>query len=202
MSFADPLTTPADQSPNRRAAATAASTARAGYGLTMLRICFGVILTINAILKWLPGYRETYLAQLKGAAAGQPHWLHGWFHFWITLQSGSPALWADLTGIAETAIAAVLVFGFARRPGYLFGALYMLLVWGVGEGFGGPYTSGATDVGTGIIYTVLFLVLFVCAPPAEQEHLSLDRILVARHPAWKRVADFGRAGRSRVLAQR
>jgi thiosulfate dehydrogenase (quinone) large subunit len=90
---------------------------------------------INAVLKWLPGYRHTYLAQLKGVAQGQPGFLHGWFHFWITLQSGSPSLWADLTGIAETVIALVLLLGVARRAGYLLGAGYMLLVWAVGEGF-------------------------------------------------------------------
>jgi thiosulfate dehydrogenase (quinone) large subunit len=164
---------------------------RAGTGL---RLALGVIWAINAFLKWLPGYRNSYLDGLKGVAQGQPGFLHGWFHFWITLQSGSPSLWADLTGVAETSIAIVLLLGIARRPGYLFGAVYMLLVWGVGEGFGGPYTAGATDVGTGIIYTVLFLVLFVTAPTADQEPFSLDRLLVARYPKWARIADLGRSG--------
>ena len=68
----------------------------------------------------------------------------------------------------------------------------MMLVWTVGEGFGGPYVSGSTDVGTGIIYTLLFLVLFVSAPTADAEHLSLDRALVARHPRWALLADSGR----------
>ena len=133
------------------------STAHAGFrGLTVsrragtgLRLAFGAVLMINAVLKWLPGYRDSYLSQLKGVAQGQPGFLHGWFHFWITLQSGSPSVWADLTGIAETGIALVLLLGVARRPGYLIGAGYMLMVWAVGEGFGGPYSSGATDVGAG-----------------------------------------------------
>jgi uncharacterized membrane protein YphA (DoxX/SURF4 family) len=163
-----------------------------GRAGTTLRIAFGVVFAINAVLKWLPGYRHGYLAGLKGVAQGQPGFVHGWFHFWITLQSGSPSLWADLTGVTETGLALVLLLGLARRPGYLVGAVYMLLVWAVGEGFGGPYTSGATDVGTGIIYTLLFLALYVTAPTADQEYLSLDRALVARHPAWARIADFGR----------
>jgi uncharacterized membrane protein YphA (DoxX/SURF4 family) len=159
---------------------------------TFLRVGLGVVWAINATLKWLPGYRDSYLSALRGVAQGQPGFLHGWFHFWITLQSGSPSIWADLTGVAETSLALVLLLGVARRPGYLFGAGYMLLVWAVGEGFGGPYTAGATDVGTGIIYTILFLVLFVCAPTADQERLSLDRVLVARYPQWGLIADFGR----------
>ena len=60
------------------------------------------------------------------------------------------------------------------------GAGYMFLVWAVGEGFGGPYTSGFTDIGTGIIYTVVFVTLLAFAPPARFERLSLDRILVSR----------------------
>jgi hypothetical protein len=37
----------------------------------------------------------------------------------------------------------------------------------VGEGFGGPYMSGSTDVGTGIVYALLFITLLTFArPPA------------------------------------
>jgi hypothetical protein len=36
--------------------------------------------------------------------------------------------------------------------------------------------SGSTDVGTGIIYTVLFITRLVFAPPARRERLSLDRV--------------------------
>jgi uncharacterized membrane protein YphA (DoxX/SURF4 family) len=187
MSYVDSLTT--RDSTTRTDVKHLTLSGRAGTGL---RLTFGVLFAINAVLKWLPGYRHSYLSGLKGVAQGQPGFLHGWFHFWITLQSGSPAVWADLTGVAETSIALVLLLGVARRPGYLFGAVYMLLVWGVGEGFGGPYSSGATDVGTGIIYTLLFLVLFVTAPTADQEPLSLDRLLVAKYPNWARIADFGR----------
>ena len=48
----------------------------------------------------------------------------------------------------------------------------------VGEGFGGPYMSGSTDVGTGIVYALLFITLLTFARPPER--LSLDRVLVPR----------------------
>ena len=162
----------------------------ASWGATSLRLAFGIVFAINAVLKWLPGYRDSYLSQLEDVAQGQPSWLHGWFHFWVTLQSGAPSFWADLTGVTETALALVLLLGVARRPGYLVGAGYMLLVWAVGEGFGGPYVSGSTDVGTGIIYTLLFLTMFVYAAPSLQERFSVDRILAARHTGWRRFADL------------
>jgi uncharacterized membrane protein YphA (DoxX/SURF4 family) len=171
-----------------------------GWGATILRLVFGVVWTINAVLKWLPGYRSAYLSQLKAVAQGQPNFLHGWFHFWITLQSGAPSFWSDLTGVTETALALVLLLGVARRPGYLIGAGYMLLVWAVGEGFGGPYVSGSTDLGTGIVYTLLFLTLFVVSPTARDERLSVDRLIVQRHPGWGRFADLSFARRHKTPA--
>ena len=156
----------------------------------VLRLALGVVFMIDAVLKWLPGYRHSYLAQLQSIAQGQPSFLHGWFHFWVHLQSGAPALWADLTGVVETGLALVLLLGVARRPSYLIGAGYMLLVWAVGEGFGGPYASGATDIGAGIIYTLLFLTLLALSPPARLDRFSLDRLLVARYAWWGRIADL------------
>ena len=158
---------------------------------------FGVVFGINATLKWLPGYRETFLSHVKTVAAGQPAWLHGWFGFWISLQSSSPPLFATATGVTEASLALMLLLGVARRAGYTAGALYMLLVWSVGEGFGGPYTAGVTDVGTGIPYLLLFATLLAFAPPARHERLSLDRLLTARWPWWRLLAEPHAADRVR-----
>jgi thiosulfate dehydrogenase [quinone] large subunit len=159
------------------------------WGPTVVRLLFGVVFAVDAYLKWQPGYRSSYISQLRVTAHSQPAFLHGWFHFWIQLNQASPALFADLTGITETFLAAVLLLGVARRAGYLVGAGYMLLVWSVGEGFGGPYASGSTDVGTGIMYVLLFLALLVYAPAASAERLSLDRLLVRRAGWWRLVAE-------------
>ena len=51
-----------------------------------LRITFGVIWLIDAVLKWLPGFRSSYMSSIKGAGMGQPGWLQWWFHFWTYLQ--------------------------------------------------------------------------------------------------------------------
>lgn len=162
-----------------------------GWTGTIARLLFGLIFAIDAYLKWLPGYRKTYLSQLKSAAAGQPSWLHGWFHFWVSLQSSSPTLFAVLSGVAETALALVLLLGLARRAGYILGAAYMLLVWAVGEGFGGPYMAGSTDVGTGIVYALLFTTLLVFARlPAENASASIA--------SWCRAGHGGESSQSRT----
>jgi thiosulfate dehydrogenase (quinone) large subunit len=164
------------------------SASRGWTGLTV-RLLFGVIWGVDAYLKWRPGYRHSFIDTLKSAAQGQPSFLHGWFHFWIKLQSGAPGLFATLTGLAETLLALVLLLGVARRAGYVFGAVYALLIWAVGEGFGGPYTSSSTDVGTGVVYTMMFLTLLVFAPPARRERLALDKPLVRRLPWWRFIAE-------------
>ncbi len=53
----------------------------------------------------------------------------------------------------------------------------------------GPYQSGATDIGTGIIYTMMFISLLVFAPPARRERFSLDRVLVAAWRPWRFIAE-------------
>jgi nitrite reductase (NO-forming) len=172
------------RSPARRSLAPSA-----GWTGTVVRMLFGVIWAIDAFLKWLPGYRHTYIDNLRSAAQGQPSWLHGWFHFWINLQASAPTLFATLTGLTETTLAVVLILGVARRVGYSLGVAYMLMVWAVGEGFGGPYVPGSTDVGTGIVYSMLFLTLLVFAPPARRERFSLDRLLERRWGWWRHVAE-------------
>jgi len=60
-------------------------------------ITFGLVWLVDAILKWLPGFRSSYMDAIRGAADGQPAWLHGWFQFWINLQrrgsASSPTSW-------------------------------------------------------------------------------------------------------------
>jgi nitrite reductase (NO-forming) len=160
-----------------------------GWTGTIVRLLFGVIWAIDAVLKWLPGYRHQYISMLKQTATGQPAFLHGWFHFWINVQSSAPSLFATLTGLMETALALVLLLGVARRAGYGVGLVYSLLVWAVGEGFGGPYQAGATDIGTGVVYAMMFASLLAFSPPARRERLSLDRPLVKLWRPWRFVAE-------------
>jgi hypothetical protein len=56
----------------------------------------------------------------------------------------------------------------------------------VGEGFGGPYGSGSTDIGCAIMYTVLFAALLLAVPRATRAAApGLDTRLVRR---WPRLA--------------
>jgi nitrite reductase (NO-forming) len=154
-----------------------------------VRIIFGVIWAVDAWLKWQPAFRKEYLTLLTAAAKGQSAILLPWFHFWTALVAPRVAFFAVTTALIESVIAIALIVGFARKITYILAALFSLLIWSTAEGFGGPYTAGATDVGTGIIYAVVFLALLALNAQAGPSRYSLDRFLEARLPWWHCVAE-------------
>jgi nitrite reductase (NO-forming) len=150
----------------------------------IVRLAFGLIWGIDATLKWLPGFRDNYLMMIRASAQGQPAWLLPFFHVAARAVAPAPGLFATLTAVAETAVCLSLLLGIAQRAGFLAGAALGLLIWAVGEGFGGPYVSGATDIGCAIMYSVLFAALLLAVPRATRARApSLDSALVARWPA-------------------
>jgi thiosulfate dehydrogenase (quinone) large subunit len=152
----------------------------------IIRLLFGAIWGIDATLKWLPGFRDQYLSMVQAAGQGQPSWLAPFFHFMVSAVRPAPGLFAILTALAETAICLSLLLGVAQRAGFIFGGAFAVLIWGAGEGFGGPYGMGSTDIGCAIMYTVLFVALAVAVPRAVRAAApSLDAGLVRR---WPRLA--------------
>ncbi|HZL08039.1 MAG TPA: hypothetical protein VFC50_02500 [Candidatus Dormibacteraeota bacterium] len=154
-----------------------------------LRIIFGLMWAVNAAFKYQPAFANGFLDQIKAAADGQPAWLHGWFNFWAQFLSHSPHVFAVLITIVETLIAISLVFGIARRATYLSATVFSLLIWAIPEGFGGPYSASSTDIGTGIIYAVVFLSLYGLDRLSVRSTWSLDNYIVKRLPWWAIVAN-------------
>lgn len=171
---------------------TAAQPPAAQWPKTAVRVSFGVIWLIDAILKWLPGFRSGYMDQLMDQSNGQPRWLKGWFDMWINVQHPRVAFFAYLVAIVETAIALAVILGFARKLTYLAAIVFSLLIWSTAEGLGGPYTSGATDIGTGIIYAVVFAALLCFSYYQSVPRLSVDYHLERRFTWWRHVAEVGR----------
>lgn len=156
----------------------------------LLRVAFGVIWLIDATLKWLPGFRANYMATIMGIAKDQPGWLQRWFHFWIDLQHTRVNFFVDLVATVETLIALALIFGFARKVTYLVATLFSLLIWSTAEGFGGPYSSGSSDIGAGIIYAVVFMGLLALSYYAGPARYSVDYYLEQRISWWWKVAEL------------
>jgi uncharacterized membrane protein YphA (DoxX/SURF4 family) len=126
-----------------------------------VRIAFGMVWLIDAVFKFEPAFTNGFLSIVKGADAGEPKFLNPWFHFWYHLIGLNPKLFAILVLLIEVYLAVSLIAGITRRFTYLSGAILCLLIWAVGEGFGGPYVAGSTDIGAGIIYVFVFMMLFL-----------------------------------------
>jgi nitrite reductase (NO-forming) len=163
--------------------------ARPDWPKSAVRVAFGLIWLVDAILKWQPTFRHDYIDTLRSGAQDQASWLKPWFDFWIDLQRGAPHVWAYLVAVAETFIALALILGFARKVTYVTGAVFSLLIWATAEGFGGPYTASSTDVGTALIYALVFVSLLIISAQTGPSRYSVDALIERRWPAWARVAE-------------
>lgn len=48
-----------------------------------VRAAFGVVMAVDAYLKWQPAFAAHYVGYLQNAANAQPAWLEPWFNFWL-----------------------------------------------------------------------------------------------------------------------
>ncbi|MGH8214439.1 MAG: multicopper oxidase domain-containing protein, partial [Rhodanobacteraceae bacterium] len=158
-----------------------------------LRIAFGIIWAVGAALTFSPDFAVHYVGYLHNAAQGQAVWSAWWFSMWIAIVTPHVTLFVWLTRIVESLLALALLFGFARKTVYVLGALFSLLVWSTAEGFGGPYTVGATNMGAAITYVLIFIALIGINARGGRSPYSVDYFIEKRWPRWRRFAEWGSA---------
>jgi len=162
----------------------------AGSLKTAFRVIFGLVWLVDGAFKFAPGLVAQFPGMVSQVGQNQPAWLAPWFSFWSAQAAAYPAFWVYTTGALELALALALLLGFLRKVAYLGGVLLSLLIWAVPEGFGGPYGPGSTDIGTGVVYAVLFLALITLNAGYGPSRLSLDYYIEERWPKWGMVAEF------------
>lgn len=156
----------------------------------VLRIIFGLVWAIDAAFKFEPAFYRSILNTVKAVASGQPTWLNFWFHTWTRIIGSNPHFFAIIVAVIEALIALSLIFGLARRLNYALAGVFSFLVWGIAEGFGGPYVAGSTDISAAIIYVFVFAGLYLLdsqTPPSW----SLDNYLTKRISWWHVIANPG-----------
>jgi len=158
---------------------------------SFIRIFLGIVWLIDGYLKLSPGLVDAFPDLVRRAGEGQPTWLQPWFNFWSGVTTGNAALVVYTTGVLEVALGVALVLGFTRKIAYLGGIIFSLFIWAIPEGFGGPYGPSSTDIGTGIIYSFVFLSLVIINTISGPSKYSLDFLIEQKYPFWKRVAEFG-----------
>jgi uncharacterized membrane protein YphA (DoxX/SURF4 family) len=128
--------------------------------LAFWRIGFGLIWLVDAWFKWQPSFVNGFVSYLSGnISTSQPAWVDAWIHFWVETVKVDPKLFAYLVALGEIVIALALLRGVGVRLFAVLGSALSLIIWSTGEAFGGPYTTGVTDIGAAIIYVGGFALL-------------------------------------------
>jgi len=156
---------------------------------TVVRVLFGLIWVIDGALKLQPGFVSSFPSLIESVSTGQPAILHDWFAFWNSVTLANPAMFVYGEATLELALGIVLILGLFRKVAYVGGFFLSILIWSVGEGFGGPYNATSTDIGAGAVYAVVFLSLIIVNAIQGPSKYSLDSLIERRWGAWKKLAE-------------
>lgn len=154
-------------------------------GIGIVRIVFGLIWVVDAWFKWQPDFINKFSDYLTGALEGQPAEVRAWINVWINVVRVDPHVFAHIVAVAETAVAIGLIFGVFSNLTSIGGALLSFVIWSTAEGFGGPYVPGSVDIGSAIIYVLVFAVLFLANAGLV---IGLDRRLTPALGHWSILA--------------
>lgn len=127
----------------------------------ILRILFGFVWLIDASFKWSPAFLNNFTDYLTQGAQDQPALVQAWIHLWIVGVGVNPHFFAVIVAVGETALALGLIAGALTEIAIVCGIALTLVIWSTAEGFGGPYMAGSTDIGTAIIYAMVFMALWL-----------------------------------------
>ncbi|WP_308389036.1 hypothetical protein [Acidithiobacillus sp. AMEEHan] len=125
----------------------------------VVRILFGCVWLINAALQLSPAYRAHFLDTFSADwVSGQSAWVMAYGHWMASVVASiGPNLVAWITIVLDAILAVSLITGLLLPFLAYVGVFYNLWLWSTVGGFGGPYTQGATDPGTAIIYALVFV---------------------------------------------
>jgi hypothetical protein len=150
------------------------TTRQKAFGL--LRILFGLIWVLNTWFQADSAYvNHLFLQSFNAGVNGQPEWLAHYTKgvIYVIQALGAPRV-AVATVVIDGLLALSLLTGIRLRVFAWVGIIYNLFMWSTVGGMGGPYTQGATDPGTAIVYALaFFFVLFT----RSWESLSLQPLI-------------------------
>ena len=158
----------------------------------LLRIIFGSVWIIDGSLKFVTMAPGDVVTLVQMAGTGQPAWLSGWYSFWSGAVSANPTGFLYGVGALELLLGFAVLLGLLRKPAYILGVILALLIYAIDEGFGGPYVFssssgiGSTDIGAAIIYTFVFLALWIIDSYLPT-HYSLDHVIARKVKWWSKV---------------
>lgn len=166
------------------------SQAKSLKAFTAFRIAFGLVWLIDGMIKFTFLQPSDIVNMVQSAGQGQPSWLQPWFNFWLNSVTSSPTAVYYSIGTIEILLGLVLIAGFLRKPVYIVGILWSLIIWSIPEGFGGPYGPGSTDIGAAVIYAFVFVAMVIAERSAKFGNYSLDALIIRKWNNWKRLSEL------------
>lgn len=157
---------------------------------TAFRIAFGIVWLIDGLIKFTYLQPSDIVSMVQTAGQGAPSWLQPWYNFWLSSVTSQPTAVYYSIGIIEILLGLVLIAGFLRKPVYIVGLLYSLMIWAVPEGFGGPYGPGSTDIGTAAAYVFVFAAMILAERSAKYGNHSVDALIIRKWSSWKALSEF------------
>lgn len=133
-----------------------------------LRLLFGAIWAVNAVLQANAAYVRGFVHSIVVRIPGQPYLVQSYLRGAVAVVRGIGGTHVAMLAVGlDAMIAAALLTGIWVRPAAWLGMIYSLLLWSTVGGFGGPFTTGATDPGTAIVYALVFLCVLVVPSDAR-----------------------------------
>ncbi|MHB1938660.1 MAG: hypothetical protein ACYCOR_19070 [Acidobacteriaceae bacterium] len=146
-----------------------------------LRFLFGIVWAINTALEANAAYIRRFLHSMVARIPGQPALIQAYLRNAVAVvRTIGPSHVAMVTIALDAVIAASLLTGLWVRPAAWLGVIYSLLLWSTVGGFGGPFTTGATDPGTAIVYALVFLCVLVVPSDAGWRVAGRPRMAAVR----------------------
>ncbi|MCW1291946.1 MAG: hypothetical protein QW213_07160 [Thermoproteota archaeon] len=139
--------------------------------ISIFSIIFGVMLGISAALKLIPGTSSDLSQSLLMLVLGEPKLILNYFIFWDKLIIPHMQLFLYIYFAVEFIIALFLILRIFKKPIYYIGLAYSLFSWSVIQGFGGPFFPGITDVSSGIIYFLIFLLFIYYEYSGKKDYI-------------------------------
>ncbi|MHB1638292.1 MAG: hypothetical protein ACYCUD_00435 [Candidatus Dormibacteria bacterium] len=126
-----------------------------------VRIAFGAVLIVDAVLEYQTGTYQVFGGLLYANAAVSPEPLRALLVFAAQLIGQQPAIWNGVLAAVELAMGLGILLGLWARVLLATCLPFFLVIWIFGQGLGLPFAPGTTDLNSGPVYLLLALTLLL-----------------------------------------
>lgn len=151
-----------------------------------LQVILGVLWLIDGVLQLQPFMFSSAFSRdvLLAAGSGQPGWVSATVGVFAHQVAAHPIAWNAGFAVIQLALGVGLIVPKLVRPAIVASGLWAIVVWAMGEGFGGLLIGNASLVTGAPGAAALYAVLAVAAWPRAKSRHELESPQDAPGAAW------------------